>query len=269
LPGTSDVDSPPSFSNRKRNAHAVVIGLEAYRNQLPKADYAERDAKVVAQYLSKSMGFEEENVAILVNDRASKSDLEKYLETWLPNRVEKDDTVFVYYSGHGAPNAKTGEAFLVPYDGDPIFLDNTGYSLNRLYHNLAKLPAKEVVVVLDSCFSGSGGRSVIAKGMRPIVTEVKNPILGKGKTVVLAASTGDQISSTYEQKGHGLFTYFFLKGLQGEGDTDKNGKIEIAELFEYLRPRVERVARRQFNNEQTPQLVGSSDLIANGINLLE
>jgi hypothetical protein len=268
-PWTSDVDSPPSLPTRKRNAHAVVIGLEAYRNQLPKADYAERDAKIVAQYLSKSMGFEEENVAILVNDRASKSDLEKYLETWLPNRVEKDDTVFVYYSGHGAPNAKTGEAFLVPYDGDPIFLDNTGYSLNRLYQNLAKLPAKEVVVVLDSCFSGSGGRSVIAKGMRPIVTEVKNPILGKGKTVVLAASTGDQVSSTYEQKAHGLFTYFFLKGLQGEGDTDKNGKIEIAELFEYLRPQVERVARRQFNNEQTPQLVGSSDLIANGINLLE
>jgi hypothetical protein len=60
-----------------------------------------------------------------------------------------------------------------------------------------------------------------------------------------------------------------LKGLQGEGDTNKNGKIEIAELFEYLRPQVERVARRQFNNEQTPQLVGSSELITNGINLLE
>ncbi|BFU89281.1 MAG: hypothetical protein NTAFB01_04680 [Nitrospira sp.] len=265
----SDVDSPPVLSTRRRNAHAIVIGLEIYRNQLPKADYAETDAKVVAQYLSKSMGFEEENIALLVNERASKSDLEKYFETWLPNRVEKDDTVFIYYSGHGAPNTKTNEAFLVPYDGDPVFLNNTGYSLNRLYQNLANLPAKEIIVVLDSCFSGSGGRSVIAKGMRPIITEVRNPILGKGKTVVIAASTAQQISTTYDQQRHGLFTYFFLKGLQGEGDTNKNGKIEVAELFGYLRPQVERIARRQFNTEQTPQLIGSTELISNGINLLE
>lgn len=265
----SDVDSPPVSSTRRKNAHAIVIGLEIYRNQLPKADYAETDAKVMAQYLSHSMGFEEENIALLVNERASKSDLEKYFETWLPNRVEKDDTVFVYYSGHGAPNTKTNEAFLVPYDGDPVFLNNTGYSLNRLYQNLANLPAKEIIVVLDSCFSGSGGRSVLAKGMRPIITEVRNPILGKGKTVVIAASTAQQISTTYDQQRHGLFTYFFLKGLQGEGDTNKNGKIEVAELFEYLRPQVERVARRQFNTEQTPQLIGSTELITNGINLLE
>jgi len=265
----SDVDMPPVLSARKKNAHAIVIGLESYRNDLPRADYAEKDAKVVAQYLSRSMGFEEENVAVLLNDRASKSDLEKYFETWLPNRVEKDDTVFIYYSGHGAPNAKTGEAFLVPYDGDPLFLDNTGYSLNRLYQHLAQLPAKEVVVVLDSCFSGSGGRSVIAKGMRPIITEVRNPVLAQGKTIVIAASTGQQTSSTYDQKTHGLLTYFFLKGLHGEGDTDKNGKIEIGELFEYLRPQVERIARRQYNNEQTPQLLGSTALMTSGITLVE
>src|SRR5439155_24158910 len=120
-----------------------------------------------------------------------------------------------------APNPRTGKAYLVPYDGDPVFVEQTAYPLERLYEKLASLPAKEVVVVLDSCFSGAGGRSVIAKGMRPIVTEVENPMLAKGKAVVLAASTGQQISSTYEEKAHGLLTYFFLKGLQGEGDTNK------------------------------------------------
>ena len=110
-------------------------------------------------------------------------------------------------------------------------------------------------MVLDSCFSGAGGRSVIAKGMRPIVTEVANPMLAKGKAVVLAASTGQQVSSTYEEKAHGLLTYFFLKGLQGEGDTNRDGTIELTELFHYLKPQVERVARREFNNEQTPQVL--------------
>lgn len=264
----SDVDVlPVTKTGTRKNAHAVVIGLERYRNELPQASYAERDARVVARYLSGTMGYEEANVAVLLNDRATKGDMEKYFETWLPNRVENDDTVFVYFSGHGAPNAKTGEAYLVPYDGDPGFLNNTGYPLSRLYQSLADLPAKEVVVVLDSCFSGAGGRSVIAKGMRPIITEIKSHLLGKGKTIVLAASSGQQVSSTYEQKAHGLMTYFFLKGLQGEADTNKDGKIEIAELFEYLRPQVERVARRDFNNEQTPLLLGDTDMLARGVYL--
>jgi len=264
----SDVDVPPvTKSLARKNAHAVVVGLERYRNELPQASYAERDARVVARYLSGTMGYEEGNIALLLNDRATKGDMEKYFETWLPNRVESEDTVFVYFSGHGAPNPKTGEAYLVPYDGDPVFLNNTGYPLSRLYQSLADLPAKEVVVVLDSCFSGAGGRSIIAKGMRPIITELKSPLLGKGKTIVLAASGGQQISSTYEQKAHGLMTYFFLKGLQGEADTNKDGKIDIAELFEYLRPQVERVARRDFNNEQTPLLLGDADVLARGVYL--
>jgi len=266
----SDVDTPPARqTKRKAHAHAIVIGVETYRNQLPKADYAAQDAKVVSSYLSSSLGFEDNNIAVLVNDHATKSDFEKYFESWLPNRVEKDDTVFVYYSGHGAPNAKTGQAYLVPYDGDPVFLESTGYPLQRLYQKLSDLPAKEIVVVLDSCFSGAGGRSVIAKGMRPIITEVKNPVLANGKTLLIAASTGEQVSSTYEQKRHGLLTYFFLKGLQGDGDTNKDGKIEVTELFEYLRPQVERTARREFNNEQTPQLLGPREILDTGITLLE
>jgi Caspase domain len=265
---TSDVDVLPLTKTSVRsNAHAVVIGLERYRDELPRASHAEQDARVVARYLSGTMGYDEGNIALLVNDRATKGDMEKYFETWLPNRVESEDTVFVYFSGHGAPNPKTGEAYLVPYDGDPVFLDNTGYPLSRLYQSLANLPAKEVVVVLDSCFSGAGGRSVIAKGIRPIITEMKSPLLGKGKTLVLAASSGQQVSSTYEQKAHGLMTYFFLKGLQGEADTNKDGKIDIAELFEYLRPQVERVARRDFNNEQTPLLLGNTDVLARGVYL--
>lgn len=264
----SDVDVlPVTKTSLRKNAHAVVIGLERYRSELPQASHAEQDARVVARYLSGTMGYDEGNIALLLNDRATKGDMEKYFETWLPNRVESEDTVFVYFSGHGAPNAKTGEAYLVPYDGDPAFLDNTGYPLSRLYQSLANLPAKEVVVVLDSCFSGAGGRSVIAKGIRPIITEVKSPLLGKGKTIVLAASSGQQVSSTYEQKAHGLMTYFFLKGLQGDADINKDGKIDIAELFKYLRPQVERVARRDFNNEQTPLLLGNTDVLARGVYL--
>lgn len=266
----SDVDSPIASKTQSRpNAYAVVVGVEGYRSNLPKADFSAQDAKMMGEYLTNVMGYQAQNIVVLLNDHAAKADIQKYIEHWLPNRVEADATVLVYFSGHGAPNPKTGEAYLVPFDGDPAFMEATGYPLTRLYEQLNKLPAKEIIVVLDSCFSGAGGRSVIAKGLRPIVTEIENPLLAKGKTIVLAASAGPQVSSTYEEKAHGLLTYFFLKGLQGEGDTNHDGTIELAELFHYLKPQVERVARRDFNNDQTPQLLGNAGILERGIRLVE
>ncbi len=267
---SSDVDDPPkSQVTPVKNRHAVVIGIEQYREQLPKANYASQDAKVIGKYLTAAMGYPEENVAVLLDHRATKTDIEKYLEGWLPNRVEKDDVVFVYFSGHGSPNPKTGDAYLLPYDGDPNYLATTGYSLKRLYEQLVKLPAKQVAVVLDSCFSGAGGRSVLAQGIRPAVISVENPILASGNTVVLTASSGAQISSTYGQKAHGLLTYFFLKGLHGEADQNQDGKIDLSEIHAYVKPRVEGVSRREFNNEQTPQLLGSPQILSQGVPILQ
>lgn len=261
----SDVDRVPAFSSaKKKNAYAIVIGIEQYREKLPKADFADRDAKMVGEYLTKVMGYPEENVIVRTNDRATRTDLEKYFEGWLPNNVEKDSPVFIYYSGHGAPNTKTGEAYLVPYDGDPTFVDRTGYPIKQLYAALAKLPTSDVTVVLDSCFSGAGGRSVIAKGMRPMALTVEDPMLGSGNTVVLAASSGDQVSGTYEEQGHGLLTYYFLKGLQGDGDANRDGVIEMTELYDYVKPNVQRIARKQHNNEQTPQLLGKPEALKKG-----
>jgi len=262
---SSDVEHLPVATVKPRkNAYAIVIGIEQYREKLPRADFADKDAKLVGEYLTKMMGYPEENVIVRLNERATRTDLVKYFEEWLKNNVELGGSVFVYYSGHGAPNTKTGEAYLVPYDGDPSFVDSTAYPVKQLYAALDKLPAKDVTVVLDSCFSGAGGRSVLAKGARPMGLSIENQVLATGKTVVLAASGGDQISNSFEEKGHGLLTYFFLKGLQGDGDTNKDGMIEMAELYDYVKPNVQRIARKQYNNEQTPQLLASPDVLKKG-----
>lgn len=254
----SDVDELPAMKAKlNNNAYAIVIGIEQYRQNLPKADFAVHDARTVTEYLTKSLGFPKGNVITLLNDRALKSDFEKYFERWLSNNVDRDSTLFIYYSGHGAPNPKTGDAFLVPYDGDPSFIDETGYSLKKMYEALGGLPAKKIFVALDSCFSGAGGRSVLAKGARPLVMNLKNEISVSMNMVVMSASSGDQISSTYDEKGHGLFTYFMLKGIKNEGVVRQDGSISIGELFRYVKPQVELIARKQYNNEQSPQLIES------------
>jgi Ankyrin repeats (3 copies)/Caspase domain len=254
-PTKSDVDELPAIKAKSnKNDYAIVIGVEKYRQKLPKADYADNDARIMAEYLTKVMGYPEENIVMLINDHAAKSDFEKYLGKWLPNNVEKDSSVFIYYSGHGAPNPKTGDAFLVPYDGDPSFIEETGYPLKRLYAKLDRLQAKKIIVVLDSCFSGAGGRSVLAKGARPLVMNMDKQVFHSDRIAILSASSGGQISSTHEEKGHGLFTYFFLKGI-------KDGNSELGTLYNYLKPQVERIARKAYNNEQTPGLIAPAGLL--------
>ncbi len=241
---SSEIDALPPASISQPHTHAIVIGIENYRQALPHADFAAADARLAAKYYERVLGVPEENVAVLINDQAAKSDFEKYFERWLPNRVEEGDTIYIYYSGHGAPNPKTGEAYLVPFDADPTYIEQTGYSIAKLYRDLGKLPAKKVVVAMDSCFSGAGGRSVIARGARPLVTMAANNV--PQNLTVITAAAGDQISSSYQDKGHGLFTYFFLKGLKEKGS-------DLQAVYDYLRPEVSKVARREYNADQTPQ----------------
>ncbi|OGR96617.1 MAG: hypothetical protein A2V88_01830 [Elusimicrobia bacterium RBG_16_66_12] len=241
---TSDVDVLPAVAALRPRSFAVVIGIERYREKLPNADFAAGDAKLTAEYLKRVLGMPGENIALLTDDHAAKGDFEKYLERWLPNRVHAGDEVFIYYSGHGAPNPAKGDAYMVPYDGDPTYIEQTGYSVKRLYDQLAKLPAKQVYVAMDSCFSGAGGRSVIAQGARPLVSLVQNEL--PANITVLAASAGDQISNSYQEKGHGLFTYFLLKGLREKGP-------DMRAVYDYLKPEVSRVAREQYNADQDPQ----------------
>ncbi len=240
----SDVDAPPSALSPRVKGHAVIIGVSRYRQALPRADFADRDARTMARYAHAVLGYPEENVTVLVDDGATRSDFEKNLERRLANRVEADDEVFIYYSGHGAPKPATGDAYLVPFDGDPAYLDETAYSLKRLYAALAKLPAKRITVALDSCFSGAGERSVIAQGMRPLVAVVSAPV--PDRVTVISAGAAEQVSGSYRPQGHGLFTYFLLKGLKENGP-------DLRKAFDYLKPEVSRVARREYNAEQDPQ----------------
>lgn len=248
----SDVDDLPALKPRPRNsAYALVIGIEEYREKLPRAEFAASDARLFARYLIHVLGYPEENVIVLLNERATKSDLEKYFHRWLPNHITSGAEVFVYYSGHGSPATDGSDAFMVPFDGDPAYIADTGFSLKRLFAALGKLPSKNNYVVLDSCFSGTGGRSVIAQGLRPLVLTSLDRQMVSANTTILSASTAQQVSSTYLEKGHGLLTYFVLKGLK---ENYAGGPPDFEALYPYVRSNVERVARTAYNNEQTPLL---------------
>ncbi|MFZ6016201.1 MAG: caspase family protein [Nitrospirota bacterium] len=249
----TDIDRPyfnPEEKLMTDDDLAVIIGIEKYRG-LPSSDYSSSDAKLMKDYL-KALGFQPRNIEFLTDEKATKTDIEKSIEAWLKNKAKPQSRVFIYYSGHGAPEPKTGDAYIVPYDGDPNYLEVTGYPLKRLYESFGKLPAKEIIVALDSCFSGAGGRSVIAKGARPLVMMTERVVLPQ-HIAVLTATQGTQISTSNPEKGHGIFTYYFLKAI-------KEGKKTLAEIYEYIKPLIENKAR-ELNAEQSPDIIPKPEMI--------
>ena len=252
---SDDIDTPPKGTPANEENFAIVIGVEKYRDIEIPAQFAERDARTVALYLRDTLGYPEQNIKLLTGDRATRSDFAKMIELWLPLQVTPESHVFFYYSGHGAPDPKSQEAYLVPYDGDPKALEMTAYPLQRLYDKLAALPSKDVTVALDSCFSGGGGRSVIAQGARPLMTRLDTgKVKRTDKLTVFAAAAGEEITGSYEPQKHGLFTYYFLRGLRGDADADHDGFITTAEEYAYVKKNVSREANRS-SREQTPKLL--------------
>ncbi|MEK7859235.1 MAG: ankyrin repeat domain-containing protein [Elusimicrobiota bacterium] len=249
-------DEKPSFRRSERpEDFALVVGVESYSNELPRADFAERDANAVRAHLV-ALGVPERNIKVLLGSKASRSQLEAYLEDWLPRMARPSGRVFFYFSGHGAPDPKSGEAYLVPVDGDPKFLSRTGFPLKRLYSDLAALKAGRVIVALDSCFSGSGGRSVLAAGTRPLVNQIKTAVPAGTPLTIFTATSAQETTGTLPELGHGIFTYHFLKSLREAAATPK-ANLTARALYDALKPRVQDEAARQ-NRDQTPGLTGPS-----------
>lgn len=247
-----DVDTPRVRGTARPDDFALVVGVEEYQT-LPKADFAERDAKTMRRHLE-ALGFPIRNIVTLLGNQATKSKLQSYLQEWLPNNLKPDSTLFVYYAGHGAPDPKTGEAYLIPWDADPKFLKTSAYPLKQFYSDLSAIKTRQTIVALDSCFSGAGGRSVLARGARPLVAKAVDQAPGaSGKLAVLAAASGDETTGALDAQKHGLFTYFLLKGLN-------EGKTSVRDLYDFLKPKVQDEARRQ-NREQTPMCFGSAAVL--------
>ncbi len=254
-----DIDIPAAMTPRP-DAVGVVIGITEYAHQdVPRVDFARRDARLMRDYLVKAMGFREENIIMAVDQEATKAAFNRIFEGQLANYIKPGESdVFVYYSGHGAPDVESASGYFVPHDADPSYAAQTGYSLEQFYRQLNELEARSVTVVVDACFSGGSEAGMLIQQASPIFISVENPAANLKNGVVLTSSSGNQISSWYREKGHGLFTYFFLKGIRGEADGDRDGKVTSEEVFGYILENVPYLARRLFNREQTPQLMGGA-----------
>ena len=247
-----DVDVVPSkrWSDNKR--YGIIIGISDYQN-ITDVRYARTDARLVKEYFKNVLGIPAENIYEAYDNRAIKSEFEEIFESKL-RYIAKGSFLVVYYSGHITPKRGDSLSYFVPYEAE-YNAERKVYSMKRFYEALQACPAKEVLVVLDGCFSGES-RSILARGKRPLVrSKVAPEAVFKPKFVVLAAAKEDQMSNDYDRVKHGLFTYYLLRALKEGCDQNSNGWIELGELYNYVRDRVSATARTELHCDQEPMVL--------------
>lgn len=251
----------PEAASGNKDGVAVIVGVKRYSNSMvPLVDYALKDAAIVKEYVVKALGYQEGNIIYLENP--TKADLEKVFgneanpEGQLFDYIKKGKSdVFVYYTGHGAPDLETKESYLVPSDSDPNYVRLSGYPLKTLYKNLAKLPARDISVAIDACFSGISDKGSIISKASPLLVVPTLP--GAGRLNLFSSSRAEEVSSWYPDKQHSLFTYFFLKGLQGAADKNRDRRVSYGELAAYVSENVSYYARRLYGRKQNPTFTGA------------
>ena len=268
VPGISiDIEENiPNTKMKNSDAIAIIIGNRNYQ-KVKNVDYALRDAQFMKEYLIKSFGYKKGNV-LLIQD-ATKGEFETLFGSRgnhkgrLYNMVKRGKSdVFIYYSGHGAPGVNEKKGYFVPVESDPGYIEIAGYGLETLYTNLSKVRARSITVILDACFSGAG----LLESVSPLTLGIKDHanLIGKNG-LILSSTSGDQLASWYPEKKHGLFTYYFLEGIQSRrADQNADGTITYGEMRDYLSDETEGIpyyARRLHNVEQVPSLYGDEDRV--------
>jgi hypothetical protein len=240
-----------------RDAVAIIIGIQDYK-RLPKAEFANEDARSFYNYAVRALGIKRENIKMLIDGEAEQIEILKAFKSWLPSYVKKEKTdVYVFYSGHGLPSTDGKSLYFLPQGSDKDFLAETGVNQTQIIEALNDAKPKSVTIFIDSCYSGStrSGETLLASA-RPVVMKAKETSYPINFTVI-SASMVDQISSSSPELKHGIFSFYLMKGLEGEADENKDGKITAAEIQNYVADMVPRHAMRM-NRKQEPQLVGDA-----------
>lgn len=230
----------------------LFVGIDRYASPGIKwLSCAARDAIALHAIFGDTLG---EGGELLVDEQATRAAITEAVDRLAAS--QPDDVVVIAFSGHGS---ETHE--LVTYDADGLNLAATAIPLDTLGAWLDRIPARQVILLLDCCFSGGMGAKVLQVASAPrsmgSATQALNQLSGDGRLIV-TASTATQEAWENTPLRHGLFTYYLLEALQGAEEVRQAGKVSIYRLIEYVSRRVTDAAAR-LNKMQQPTIRGRID----------
>jgi hypothetical protein len=246
---TDDVDHIPAVTTGFQQPHTYLlsIGIGSYRDQqIPSRKFASLDAAMVSSYLQSLGGLPASNIRLLQDWKAIRSDIDEALLDWLPPHMNRDAVVIVYFAGLASVSS-TGETFLVPYDGTATTASRS-YPLKNLEAALARLKAKQTVFLFDGAVSRMG-----PDNKTKTILPQWNPTGSSTLHVIGLSGIGQGLED--DQHRHGLFTYYLLRALRGEADTNRDGDVTLGETVAYLSQKVRWASKTYMNQEQRPLAV--------------
>ena len=243
LPGTrgsqAAAAAPAPTVPPYRESWAAIIAIDDYANW-PQLRYAAHDALGVKDLLIKKYDFTPDHIFTLLNKEASRQNILSLLGDKLanPNLVQREDRVLVFYAGHGATRKLASGrelGYIIPVDGDLSNYEGSAISMTNFQDISEAIPAKHVLFVMDSCYSGLG----LTRGGNPLPSQnYLNELARREARQMFTAGGADQQVADSGPNGHSVFTWTLLQGLDGRADLNGDGVITATELAAYVAPAV-------------------------------
>ena len=249
-------------ANTDENKIALVIGVEKYVNlQNLDAIYANRDAKAFRAYANRAFGIPLDNIKMLIDKDASRSEIIKATKLWLPQKAKGGNKdIYIFFAGHGLASDDGENLFLLPQDGNADLLEDTALSRSEIFKQISKLNPRLVTIFFDTCYSGqTRSEETLMAGLRPVRIVVDEQTIPSNFTI-FSASNLTQTSGSINEAKHGIFSYYLMKGMEGNADTNQDKKITNGELIAYLKQNVTEEAFVN-NRQQEPMLSGDPDQV--------
>ncbi len=238
--------------------YALLVGISKYAKPELSLQFADADADVFAKLLQSPLGgaIPSGNVLLLTNEKATTAAVRNGFQDFLKRRAGKNDTVVILIAGHGTvevPGSKN--AFILTYDSDPQDLNSTALpmaELRSLFEEQLKKVGR-VLLFVDVCKAGTIGsiQNTTVNADVQHLGDVEGDLFG------LLASRPKEVSIEGPQfgGGHGVFSYFVMKGLEGAADENKDGVVDADELIQYVSNQVPMAT----GNKQHPREFGTYD----------
>ncbi|HMG87811.1 MAG TPA: caspase family protein [Terracidiphilus sp.] len=206
--GLEPVQPLPTANGGIGNFYALVIGINDYHAPLPQLKTPVNDAQAVGKVLEQSYGFK---VQYLLNGDATRFNILDALGKY-EGTLQPADNLVIYFAGHGYLDPKTKRAYWMPYDANSMLSPNRIIS-DELMNDVSDAPARHVLVISDSCYSGdlANTRSV-GSGIEAGTPAVIARMLGR-KSRNLMASGGEETVSDTGVDGHSVFAGVLLRAL--------------------------------------------------------
>lgn len=230
--------APPPAVEPYRESWAAIVGIDDYVNW-QKLQYAVHDALGVKDTLIQKYGFKPDHVFTLLDGQATRQNILSLLGDKLGGAtVQHEDRVFVFFAGHGATRKLASGrelGYIVPVDADLADLEGSAISMTNFQDISEAIPAKHVLFVMDSCYSGL---ALTRGGMPAFSQNYLNEISRREARQMFTAGGADQQVADNGPNGHSVFTWTMLQGLDGRADLNGDGVITATELAAYVAPAV-------------------------------